>query len=971
MNRKTIRSALAAFLVLAALALPAMRIQTARATEDMPQGTESVEDTGTVSGGDAGDAPWEDAGGVMDGTDADIECSVTQIYEGEAYDALAGAASQDGNTVDVQVYEMAVTAGGEPLDLSGCDVTIEATLTDEVISAAGCLDPELGYVGLMEVTVQPLGGEPVTKLVSAAELRTMDGNVSVEATYTVPESGAFDGDGPFADETDPTNHYAVSVSSVETLILDEEKASNPFLSYVIVKEGGHLTIDLNGQTWVRNFSELPDPNFELPGNGLSDVANAAAYFPFVYIYNGGSVDLVNSGSGGGIEASGVQAIVTMQYNGSVSDAPELTVDVGDAVLRNAGGHHVVFTENSANWGREVSSKVTLLSGTLCGADGSVLGSTHPRGGGILAGHVYMRGGEISGCAVNGYGGGVYANEFEMTGGRISGNKSGADGNNGIGGGVAALKATISGGEISSNTANYAGGGIHTYSLDMSGGDVSNNICTGGDVRGGGGIYLESAARAYNTDSFGWPACPEAERPALTVRSEIDAGAAEMLGITGPIDYNMALTGGSVLDNTSDYTGGGIFINNGAKCYVKGVDGRTVHVEGNKALEKYGHKSQGFAGGGIFVEHDVPTGSADTAEHGGFVFVYNAAITGNSALYGGGVAGCGASNVNICSVDGVIVTGNSVHSDRNHWSQGASYDGRRLSDYARDVWVDGKGGVDPVMMEVAKARWEGLMRLGTGPDDPYATVDVEAAPRTFSGPFVLRSDVHTNYDQAMAKVTTFICGNYSATGGGGIGGNGIIKLGVRFSDPGDTAEFLLKKNVADKSGSGYAEKDFDFKVSIQEPDGRYVQTVTARRVSSDGAVSMFDMTASEKEAGGIMTYEFGVDLKAGESILFEGLQVGSSYRITEDGPIDGFGVPGITATNGSVDADDPWSVSGFAVTSVQGDTFDVDKASSIVAYTNIPLYQLPETGGPGDVLIVAGLLLAAFSVAAMARRNRRR
>ncbi len=235
----------------------------------------------------------------------------------------------------------------------------------------------------------------------------------------------------------------------------------------------------------------------------------------------------------------------------------------------------------------------------------------------------INGGEISGNTAVISGGGIYTYntvKVELNGGEISGNTAngpvGTDVFTPIGGGGIFLsyggELIMHSGKIINNRAVYSGGGVYVYgsSVEMYGGEISGNDANK-DVSsfGGGGLIVRSL-RTYDPDT----------------------------SPTGKSTFTMY--GGSITDNTSDWTGGGIMVYRYAEFTMNG---------GVIARNKVGMNN--FGGGGVFVDYgstfvlnsgDIIRNNVDG--HGGGIYIYakshfymnGGRIVENSAAIGGGL-----------------------------------------------------------------------------------------------------------------------------------------------------------------------------------------------------------------------------------------------------------------------------------------------------------------------------------------------
>ena len=221
-----------------------------------------------------------------------------------------------------------------------------------------------------------------------------------------------------------------------------------------------------------------------------------------------------------------------------------------------------------------------------------------------------------------------------------------------GGGAIHTTGTVimDGGVISGNKASY-GGGVHVSggTFNMSGGVIEGNTAylaySGNNVTYscGGGVLMTrhavmnmsgSASVSGNTAEHG-------------------SGAGICLGaMYAANDSNYAtlnMTSGSISGNTSEFEGGGLYVQMGSKAYVSGGS-----FTGNTCLG--GVASPNYGGGAVYVNgthnlYKFPDGE---------LHLTRALITGNHAnIAGGAISGCGTSTTKIYLANGTAIYGNSA------------------------------------------------------------------------------------------------------------------------------------------------------------------------------------------------------------------------------------------------------------------------------------------------------------------------
>lgn len=892
-NRKIRGRAFAAMLVIglliAGFKIVNPRIRMAKAVESGPDGVETTVTT-------------------VNSSDLDIQYSVEELTGGEDYNQMMSEIDDDPEA-DVQVLELKASLDGEEVSLEGCEVAVEASLL-EMVADKGEIP------SLMEVTIQPKGGEPETKLVTSGDLMSMSLDTTVASTFSVAEG--------------ESAVYAVKVSTPNYLTCENE---TPISNWIDVVPGTTFTLDLNGWDIKRTES-----------------TNWAA--PLFYVHAGGHLIIKDSVGDGSITmGNGAEAIVSIIWaEWADEDAAYIGYDgivtfdrscAETTQFMNPGGR--IVTTPSRVWNEhgldrtDVHSVVNVDGGCLTGA------GLWADGGAILAHKVNMTGGIITGNTANGArGGGIFAEEVVMTGGRVTANQATwhcENGSGAEGGGIYASKCfTFSGGEISENMAEKAGGGVYTANMYMSGGLISENTVPGNDnywlnypkvpTQGGGGIFIMSG-------------------PAIgSAYSEVDD-----TGDSMDNKVTAMLTGGTISNNATKRCGGGIFVDVDASLLVSGTDG-TVLIDGNKAFDEGfvyggGDKStgHGFAGGGIFVEHPLFHSSTDKEGNPepGRVYVYNAIITGNEAQYGGGIGGCGVSDVKVCSVDGAAVYGNRITPQTNN-------DEVTSSD---DIYVDGRARVDTLMLGGVKASWVGY---GKQKDGSLIKVEVNDGYTEFTGGEYLKATVNSaQADVIQSFASVRIMNNRSGSGGGGIGGNGKMVFGVYIPEPKDLFRVSVKKQVVTPNGNQDLERPFHFTAEFTYENGQLPDSIDIEVVTYDDEGKEISRTSdSISPKDGVCTFE----LMHNQAITFKDLPLGTSYKVWEDST-EGYEVPVIHSVVGTVLGDD-----GYSVTGLVGE-------NAGVTYVNTAGFLLPNTGwetakaadlganacfAGGAVILAAGLLL---------------
>ncbi len=409
-------------------------------------------------------------------------------------------------------------------------------------------------------------------------------------------------------------------------------------------------------------------------------------------------------------------------------------------------------------------------------------------------------------------------------------------------GEAGNSLTVKGGRIAGNIADacvkptlpysVGGGGIFTGgSLTVEGGSIENNYA----LEGGGGILIW-----YKNNGGGH--------------------ADSQSGYHCPAFY---MSGGTVSGNTCDGSEGG-----GIRCEGIGtIEGGTI--EGNITNSGYD-----YGGGGIYVEMYT-----EHIGRGGKLTVKNALITGNTAYgYGGGVAGCGKSSIDVLTIKGAAVFDNFVDSytvdgkpNPKVCAQGAAgdqdvtkdkfplffekKDGQPRNKLALDYFCVGKSVVYNSMLGGGVHSWTGSVcneEADPSKKNPL-TIPPEYADR--KGVIGLTAQPSSS-DTTLARdaKSVIITGNQSKFHGGGIACNGVLSLGK------GSGNLRIEKKLEGKD----SQEEFTFKIDLIK-DGAPLEGEYPYSGASEGWVQ----------------HESRVKLKAGEWIEITGLPHDTVYTVTEE------------------------------------------------------------------------------------------
>lgn len=402
-----------------------------------------------------------------------------------------------------------------------------------------------------------------------------------------------------------------------------------------------------------------------------------------------------------------------------------------------------------------------------------------------------------------------------------------------------------------------GGGVYVDSgtVLISGGTVRN--CT--SILGGGiaamykgSVILESGTISGNTAG-------------TASASHQSAGGGVFLGEQS----NMTMTGGTVSDNYSWYSGGGISlgsIGNALWVYDEGsgyTGKNTFSMSGGTISGNSAHS----CGGGLYVqantEATITAGTLsgnkaecdtwDSSYGGGAVYVNygvrnnfhfppgvlrlrNVEITDNEAAYsGGGIAGCPTSDSTICLENGSVIYNNRVTDSEQL--------GREI--YIAEKSTDSnENTISPFMLGGAPYLWLDSTTHEYIDADELTTDSAVALYNNYSA-----SD--SAIKTAVSKATVHITGNSSDTRGGGIGSNGSIFIG---SSSDDTVDISVSKTWDDNGDTAGRPDSVRFWL-LRDGQRVAIETMTKGEDGSWQAITFNDMQRADASGH---EYEYTVE-----------------------------------------------------------------------------------------------------------------
>ena len=445
---------------------------------------------------------------------------------------------------------------------------------------------------------------------------------------------------------------AIQNAGTEKTIITIEKsfavvATEDVPGTIEIGEGKNIVINLNGQTITTSDSTLFNVNggrlaiedskvtedvieSTVPvqdenGNTiLSNVGKTANYEDKTLTYYVTTSKVSNIDNGTTREYL-EKHVVNVQGNISGGSVPAIVIETGTVNI-NSGA----LTDYTNRAIVQKSGTLNLKGGYICGnsaatvevIDGLIGWDTEISGGAIYVtgdSRLNLSGTVLAGNSTSERGGAIAVESWNkpvitMTGGVISGNQSTSTENSGHGHGY-----------------HFGGGGISldgNASISMNGGYITNNsVMSEGYFEGGGGIFLAGSSKLTLNSGY------------VTGNYAAGGGGGIRADFMGEAYTLSHINGGFISSNHAQTAeGGGVSI---------GWDG-IAHVTGGYVTNNITSTSAHWGGGGLFVSN------------GGKMYIKNALLTENHAGgFGGGVAGCSTGRVFLISDRGSAIWGNNA------------------------------------------------------------------------------------------------------------------------------------------------------------------------------------------------------------------------------------------------------------------------------------------------------------------------
>ena len=729
------------------------------------------------------------------------------------------------------------------------------------------------------------GDAPCTVEIKEGENVTVEGNISGAGGNAVAGTGNLSGIIDNQGKTGTGLKSLIEASETGEIVLTQN-----YIETESITMDKLVTVDLNGYTI--NYMGKDAPLFEVVGQEgnlvLQDGANGEAA-----ALSGGTGEIAG-------RSEGLDSLIEVKEGG--------TLTIAGGTLKSKGVRGVLSN----------NSTVTMTGGHIKESGIFDAGTSGSNGGGMLlmgSSKFTMTGGSIEGNFGK-LGGGVYAtnnSQVEISGSaEITGNKAAKDG-----GGIyvaGSSTVTVSGGKISGNEAEDCGGGISALgnsAVTVSGGEISGNTAHGkakkgditlGEVKyekyyGGGGIFGEKDTTIILNGSC------------LIDRNRSEA--TEPNGKRGG-GYNggggifslgrITMNGGTVSNNYAVDAGGGIY-SAGWGSHFEMTDGT---ISSNTAYNDEGGglriDCSGLITGGTFEKNETHTtfdwgGGGIFVTTNGTLEIKNLLVTGNTAEgFGGGVGGCSSGDVQIYTLKGAAIYGNTAHGTGLTARDGAAKrddhtvaESRDFSPIFReggyqDYYCAGKSTVYGEMLGGGDANWIGSY-YGDAPErvdgnkkfDPesenwgiinipiYSSLTAAGWMALTAGP----SGEDISDAKGIAAVT--VKGNSSTTHGGGIMSNGTLILGEEKPNP-EKGSIKISKTT---EGNFAGDELFAFNIAFKK-DGKPLKGSYSYKRESSAGISVTE--GSLQLNSGAARFE----LKSGESMEISNLPVGTTYTVTEEG-----------------------------------------------------------------------------------------
>ena len=388
--------------------------------------------------------------------------------------------------------------------------------------------------------------------------------------------------------------------------------------------------------------------------------------------------------------------------------------------------------------------------------------------------------------------------------------------------------------------NYAdlGGGVYVAgTMNMDGGEIRDNI--GGD---GGAIHAGSGGQINLNDGL------ITNNKALVYGGGISVGGANDWSNTP----KLIMKGGTISENDCNRAGGGIFIQANSYGYIGAGD-----IIDNSSGNLNGLSDEHFTGGGIYVNggYKKSNGVDDGVLELGKVFISDNISKGN----GGGIANCPSSTLSIYMSNGVAIGKNYTTNFLMPWMlirEDMFITSKPVGQHSGNPTMY----LSSIMLGGGKNGWINR-RTGNAfePIDDYFTLPNDTY-------YSLRNDVtDEDLERGFEKALVRIIGNSANRGrGGGIGSNGIVRIGVEYPEYGS---LKVSKEVSGDEELKNKEFTFtvtlDYKITGKFGDMEFVDGIATFTLKDGESLTALDLipdieyTVEERDENGfLVSYKTG-------------------------------------------------------------------------------------------------------------------
>jgi pilin isopeptide linkage protein len=694
-----------------------------------------------------------------DGTGVEEVAAATTQEEGSVSSKAADTDSSTAATADASANDSSAAASGSASETSAdsktssSDTAQNSAATSENVSGGGASEAGSDDASTSEES-SSVAEESAAKAAPALEDTNSATQVSGGGGLSVAKDG-----GTYQLSGDVHQTSTVTIAGNTTVDLN---------GHSVYYEGTAQLFDVEGGTLTIKDSNPATDNESVAGTGTENVGNVGSI-----TYNGSApTNVTYYVTKSQVNPDGIGTTETC-YQHTVTPRGVITAKAPN------GANSVIYMK---------SGTLNIMGGTICmpysashGSDCHIIyagGGTFNLSGGYIAG----------GKRTSNWGGGVCLTgsaTLNMSGGVITANEAKA------GAGVYAAQGTtvnmtndnavISGNTVVAGTYSWSekasdgyGGGIYAVgaTVNVSGGYITNNRVNAsytsrhqGLIGGGGIAIMNDSSQASLTISGGY----------ITENYSNEAGGGIYAGrYRKGLGERFTLTGGTIASNVAQHSeGGGIRISEGTTANFSVASGR-AYITNNHC-----NSQDDWGGGGVFVQE------------GGKLYVKNSLVTDNtSGGYGAGVAACPTGETVVTHTSGAAIYGNKddVDSDSPHFSTQNKYGKHEDYDVARNdsaftsnghadyFLVRKKSSTSYVTVVTGRMLGGGAAGWSGSVDGKAVTVDANSGIEAKYLVGMTADPTPSAKTAGVSAATLIFSGNYAYNHGGGIMTNGGLTIG---------------------------------------------------------------------------------------------------------------------------------------------------------------------------------------------------